>query len=97
MTKAKDGFVADESGLFHLHWKVRGTTIDDAATLALANHPGSAAWLWFNGTPVPIYMDDSPARLARRWKQYRDAHRNSEFGGIVPLLFSMANSRSKRT
>lgn len=76
-------FVQDPTGAWHYHFnpKLAGGTIGQAAVDALANRPFVAsvdnpktidpapAWLWFNGTPTPILIDDTNASLENRfWK-----------------------------
>ena len=85
----KPGFVQDHSGLYHFQWKVGGTTVEDAAAVALEDHPGSAAWFWFNGIPAPIYMDDTLKALVDRWRQW-SAAREAGLQKFLEMLIDLA-------
>jgi len=91
--KNKNGFVQDPSGIFHFQWRVRGTTVMDAAIAAITDHPGGPAWFWFNGYPAPIYLDDSPQKLVRRWGEYQKAC--AEPDGLRTLLEKLGSPKRK--
>lgn len=93
--KKRSWFLKDPSGLCHFKSVAPGTNIHEAAKLALKNRPRSAAWFWFNGTPAPIYRDDSPESLSLRWRKYRIAYQTSR-QAFLELLTNMAAGVQER-
>lgn len=70
-------FNEDASGLWHYSCRKMGETVDKAVADALDYRPSYgnfAAWFWFNGTPAPILIKDSPETLERRWIEWRSAY-----------------------
>lgn len=89
MTKKKS-FFQDKSGLWHFRWKVGGTTVMDAAKVAIDDYPEEPAWFWFNETPAPIYLDDSPEDLVHRWEKWGKACKAGNNNLLELLIVDLA-------
>ncbi|OGN00730.1 MAG: hypothetical protein A3I26_03810 [Candidatus Yanofskybacteria bacterium RIFCSPLOWO2_02_FULL_43_10] len=73
-------FRQDESGLYH-YKNISHNHVFDALKDAIKNRPG-VTWFWFNETPAPIFLKDTPKVLLARWEAWRKAYQ-SDRGGLV--------------
>lgn len=86
-------FIADPSGLMHYRFELGAGHVSTALEDALANRPKNrASWFWFNGTPAPIYPEDTMQTLHRRWSEWRDSYQ-TEHGSLLDRLAAIAKAR----
>lgn len=93
--RTHDGFYnQDPSGLWHYRYTKGAGTVFIAAKDAIDNHPGRAAWFWFNGTFCPILLGDTPRDIVERWNMWR-SYFQKDPKSLLTLLDGLAPREPK--